>query len=70
MQEQFNPFIEQICREIKTLLDKHFEIEHQLIQKDIEIATLNLELGLQKKSYALLRQSHANLLEIYHQRNR
>ncbi|HEX2580294.1 MAG TPA: hypothetical protein VHK67_07830 [Rhabdochlamydiaceae bacterium] len=67
MEERSNPFVEQICREIEIILDKHFEIEHQLIQKDIEIAALTLELGLQKKSYALLRQSHTNLLESYHQ---
>ena len=63
MEEQVNPFIEQMRKEIGKIIDKLFETEHQIIQKDIEIATLTLELGLQKKAYALLRQSYSYLLK-------
>ena len=63
MKEQINPLIEQMRKEIRKVIDKLFETEHQIIQKDIEIATLTLELGLQKKAYALLRQSYSYLLK-------
>ncbi len=63
MEEQLNPFVDQMRKEIRKIIEKLFETEHQIIQKDIEIASLTLELGLQKKAYALLRQSHSNLLK-------
>ena len=63
MEEHLNPFVDQMRKEIRKIIDKLFETEHQIIQKDIEIAALTLELGLQKKAYALLRQSHSNLLK-------
>ena len=48
---------ELIIREIEKYLSKFCEIEHQLIQKDIQLATLEFELALQKKFYALLREA-------------
>lgn len=63
MEDRNDPLIRQVCGEIKKVLNEHFEIEHQLIQKDIKIATLNIELTMQKHIHALLRQSYANLLK-------
>jgi hypothetical protein len=54
MEEQIHPLIKQVCEEMKKILKDHFELEHKLVQTGIEIATLTFELGLQKKSYALL----------------
>lgn len=63
MEEQVHPLTKQVCEEIKKTLNEHFELEHELVQKDIVIATLIFELGLQKKSYALLCQSYTDLLK-------
>jgi hypothetical protein len=63
MEEQVHPLIKQVCEEMKNILKEHFELEHELVQKGIEIATLTFELGLQKKSYALLCQSYTDLLK-------
>ncbi len=62
MKEEKNPFIEQLVSRVEKLLSKFSDAEHQLVQKDIRIATLEFELGIQKKFYSLLRESYLNVL--------
>lgn len=40
------------------------DVEHLIVQKDIQIATLELELALQKKFYARLRESYLNMMRL------
>lgn len=64
MNKEKNPFIEQLIGEIEKLLNRFSDVEHQLIQKDIQLATLEFELALQKKYYALLRESYLNIVRL------
>ena len=67
MKEQSNPFVEQMVREMEKLFKQFSDMEHVLVQKDIEIATLEYELGLQKRFYALLRESYLKLTRSRHE---
>ncbi|HNA62861.1 MAG TPA: hypothetical protein PKW79_07280 [Rhabdochlamydiaceae bacterium] len=55
---------DKLFQEIERRLERFSDIEHLIIQKDIEIATLELELALQKKFYARLRESYLNMMSL------
>lgn len=67
MGEEKNPFIEQLIKEIEKLFKRFSDTEHQLVQKDIQIATLEFELAIQKKFYALLRESYLKIIRMKNQ---
>lgn len=64
MKEEKDPLIEQLVKEIEKLFEGFFDTEHLLVQKDIQIATLEFELALQKKFYAMLRESYIKILRM------
>jgi len=55
---------DKLFQEIEKRLDRFFDVEHLIVQKDIQIATLELELALQKKFYVRLRESYLNMMRL------
>ena len=55
---------DKLFQEIEKRLDRFSDVEHLIVQKDIQIATLELELALQKKFYARLRESYLNMMRL------